>query len=399
MKKILLIMPYGSVGGMERLALSFYNHYRSLGYQVKALKIIALESDIIHFGDDELALSHVDFSGMPSWKRTLFYFDAPRQIAKIVKKHGITHSIAFGDMANVFSSWSRTKEFKVASMHAVKSIEFQNKNFLNTVFKRAFRKSYRVFDKVVCISNAIKKDLVENCGYAFANLEVIYNPHDVPEIRRRSHEPLEAGEERIFASDTILFLGRLSIQKAPWHLVKAFILAAEKRPDLQLVMIGDGSREVIALVEKLKENHPNIHLLGRRSNPYKYMARAKAVALSSYYEGTPNVVVESIALDITGVSAFTPGIGEIMSVDARPEHNPARSVDTESGIVTPAFFKGTLTIPETGAFTPEEKQYADALLAIVGEDRFRTSLKANSAMLLEKFDLETVAAHYLHNAR
>ena len=29
-KTILLIMPYGSVGGMERLALSFYNYYNLL---------------------------------------------------------------------------------------------------------------------------------------------------------------------------------------------------------------------------------------------------------------------------------------------------------------------------------------------------------------------------------
>ena len=43
-------MPYGGVGGMERLALNFYNQYKSQGYTVKAIKIIQLDSDIIHFG-------------------------------------------------------------------------------------------------------------------------------------------------------------------------------------------------------------------------------------------------------------------------------------------------------------------------------------------------------------
>jgi hypothetical protein len=34
MKNILLIMPYGSVGGMERLALNFFytHYYKSQGY-------------------------------------------------------------------------------------------------------------------------------------------------------------------------------------------------------------------------------------------------------------------------------------------------------------------------------------------------------------------------------
>jgi len=58
-KRILLIIPYGSVGGMERLAFSFYNFYKSLGYYSKAVKFIQLDSDIIHFGEDELFLSDI----------------------------------------------------------------------------------------------------------------------------------------------------------------------------------------------------------------------------------------------------------------------------------------------------------------------------------------------------
>ena len=394
MKKILLIMPYGSVGGMERLALTFYNHYRGLGYEVKALKIIKLDSDIIHFGGDELFLSGVDFSGMTMQRRMRFYFSVPLRIRRIIKQYGITHSIAFGDMANVFSSWTRTKEFKVASMHAVKSIEFENKNFLNTVFKRAFKKSYRNFDKVVCISKAIKGDMVANCGFAFPEkLEVIYNPHDIKEIRKRATEPIDAGEAAIFEKDTVLFLGRLSTQKSPWHLVNAFLLAAEKKPDINLVLIGDGSREVTEIVKKMAEGHKNIHLFGRRSNPYKYMARAKIVALSSYYEGTPNVVVEAMALGVPVVSAFTPGITELMCVVGGEETKALTR--TEAGIVTPPFFKGRLEIPDTDAITEEEKIYADALVEVLGTDAYAKTLAANQAALLAKFDLQQVAAAYL----
>lgn len=397
MKKILLIMPYGSVGGMERLALTFYNHYRSLGYEVKALKIIKLDSDIIHFGDDELFLSGVDFSGMTMQRRMRFYFSVPLRIRRIIKKYGITHSIAFGDMANVFSSWTRTNEFKVASMHAVKSIEFENKNFLNKVFKRAFRKSYRNFDKVVCISNAIRKDLLANCGYAFDNLEVIYNPHDVAEIRRKSTEDLPAADAPLFENEVVLFLGRMSVQKAPWHLVNAFGELQKQRPNAQLVLIGDGSPEVTRHLERQIAQHQisNIHFLGRRSNPYQYMARSKVVALSSYYEGTPNVVVEAMALGIPVVSAFTPGITELMRV-ADAEETKALT-RTEAGIVTPPFFKGRLNIPDTSVVTEEEKIYADALQETLGTDAYTKTLAEHQAALLAKFDLQQVAAAYLES--
>src|ERR1041384_141779 len=157
MKNILLIMPYGSVGGMERLALTFYDHYRSLGYKVKAVKFISLPEDIIHFGADEYALSHKDFNRFTFAKRMQFYLKIPKLLRKIIQKEQITHSIAFGDMANTFSSLTFTKEFKIASIHALKSVEFVNQTFLNRIFKLSYKTSYRNFDKVVCISQAIRE--------------------------------------------------------------------------------------------------------------------------------------------------------------------------------------------------------------------------------------------------
>src|SRR5690606_37643501 len=123
-KNILLIMPYGSVGGMERLAYNFYKCYIGMGYNAKALKLIKLDSDIINFGADELYLKDCDFSEMSKTERAFFYFKAPSMIKKIIKREQITHSISFGDMANFFSSLSGTKEFKIGSIHALKSIEF-----------------------------------------------------------------------------------------------------------------------------------------------------------------------------------------------------------------------------------------------------------------------------------
>jgi hypothetical protein len=129
MKNILLIMPYGSVGGMERLALNFYTHYKSQGYEVKAIKIIQLPTDIIHFGEDEISLSTIDFNQMSFSKRFWFYFTIPFLIRKIVKENRTTHSISFGDMANVFSSLSFTSEYKIASIHSFKSIELLVSHF------------------------------------------------------------------------------------------------------------------------------------------------------------------------------------------------------------------------------------------------------------------------------
>ncbi|MCF6294473.1 MAG: glycosyltransferase [Flavobacteriaceae bacterium] len=399
MKKILLIMPYGSVGGMERLALSFYKHYLSKGYKVKALKFIKLKTDIINFGKNELYLKSYDFSSMSKIERSLFYITTPWLIRKIIKKEKITHSISFGDMANLFSSLTLTKEFKIASIHALKSVEFVNQSLFNSIFKISYKTSYYFLDKVVCISKDIKEDLIRKCNFKFVDkLEIIYNPHDLDEINKLSKLPIEKDKENsLFSKKTILFLGRLSIQKSPWHLIKAFSLVLKNHPDVKLIFIGDGDPNVEkylnGLIKELKISN-YVFFLGRKSNPYKYLAKAKVLALSSHYEGTPNVIVESICVDTPIVSSFcTRGITELMGV--KDYNEIQKNTQLESGIVTPNLFNGKLGIPSDNNFIEEEKQLAKALSTVLSSDIHKEILKSNKNVLLSKFDIEKVTKKYL----
>lgn len=399
MKNILLIMPYGGVGGIERVANNFYNQYKSQGYIVKAIKIIQLDSDIIHFGDDEIALSKVDFYQMSFIKRFWFYCKIPFLIHQIIKKNNITHSISFGDMANVFSSISFSNEFKIGSIHSYKSVEFKNRNFLNIIFKWALKTTYYYFDKVVCISEAVKLDLIENCGFKFKNkLQVIYNPHNFEEILKLSNSPLESEiENQLFQDKIILFLGRITIVKAPWHLIKAFSLLQNNDNSIKLVFIGDGDKNVTKhlsqLVTKLGLQN-NVIFLGRKINPYHYLKRASVLVLTSYYEGTPNVIVEAIACQTPIVSSkCTDGIRELMSHKEFEFRNDF--FITESGIITPNFYKGNLSIPEDSDITSEEIIFSKALESVLNSAEYSTKLIKNRELLLAKFDLESIAASYI----
>lgn len=398
-KSILLILPYGSVGGMERLSLTFYNYYKNKNYNVKALKFVKLESDIIHFGKDELYIKDKDFSEMKTSERALFYINAPRTIKKVIKNHKITHSIAFGDMANIFSSLTFTKEFKIGSIHALKSVELNNNTWFNKIIRFGYKSFYKKIDKLVCISNAIKDDLKQNCGYLFTNLAVIYNPHDIKTIYKLSLEPIaDDSEKKILSTPTLLFLGRLCMQKAPWHLINAFYLLQKEKPNTNLVFIGDGDSTIKKYLFKQIDElgiSSKVYFLGRKSNPYKYIAAAKALVLTSHYEGTPNVIVESIALNTPVVSSLcTQGIVEIMSskdCDATSEN-----VITDSGVITPNFFKGKLGLPINSTITLEEEKFSEGLATILDKGEIITdNLMEVKKALLSKFDLNYVAEAYL----
>jgi glycosyltransferase involved in cell wall biosynthesis len=137
-----------------------------------------------------------------------------------------------------------------------------------------------------------------------------------------------------------------------------------------------------------------VFLLGRRSNPYKYIAAADLLVLSSNYEGTPNVIVESIAIGTPIVSSYcTKGIMELMSFEDSPESD--LNIETISGIITPNFFEGKLEIPADNVITDKEKQFSKALSIVLNDERFKENLNTHKSTLLSKFDMKTVANKYL----
>ncbi|WP_159020233.1 glycosyltransferase [Algibacter sp. L3A6] len=403
MKRILLIIPYGSVGGMERLALHFYNYYKSTGHQIKVVKFFGLKSDIINFNNDEYALLNKDLSELSLTKRITFYLSAPFKLRKIIKKEKITYSIAFGDMANIFSSLTKTNDYKIGSIHALKSVELNSKSIFTKLIKTSYRTVYKNLDKVVCISAAIKKDLITNCNYKFReNLEVIYNPHDVIDIRRLAEETIDLPDEKkLFSAEyqNIVFIGRISFQKSPWHIINAFNLLLKNKKNVNLIFIGDGDPKVLEYIKNLITKYnieSHIYFLGRKSNPYKYLKKADALVLSSYYEGTPNVIVEAIALNTMVVSSnCTEGIMELMSLENHTKST--NNITVEAGIITPNLYKGFLGFPKSTNYMEEEKQLAIALEETLNIQKIKPHRELNSK-LLEKFDLEYVSKQYLTKA-
>ena len=70
-------------------------------------------------------------------------------------------------------------------------------------------------------------------------------------------------------------------------------------------------------------------------------------------------------------------------------------LETESGFITPNFFKGVLAIPNNDEITSEEKDFAQALELILLDEKYKQKLLIHKQKLLSKFDLEKVTQSYL----
>ena len=173
------------------------------------------------------------------------------------------------------------------------------KSLLRTVSELGKKLFYRWADIVVANSSELAKDYAEILG---REVITIHNPIDFDLIDKLRNEEVA---EDIFSNKKhpiVIGAGRLSKQKNFELLIKAMAEVVKDVP-CDLVIIGEGAeRERLkALVSKLNlVDH--VHLIGHRSNPYKYFNGSDLFVLSSKYEGMPNVLIEAIACGLPAVS-------------------------------------------------------------------------------------------------
>lgn len=112
----------------------------------------------------------------------------------------------------------------------------------------------------------------------------------------------------------ILMLAALEPRKRHVALIDAFASAVERRPDIRLVLAGEGPHraEVEAAITRAGLER-NIRLIGFHPEPERLIALADLCVLTSMREGLPRVVVQYIAGGRPVVVSHVPGIEEIVA--------------------------------------------------------------------------------------
>lgn len=160
---------------------------------------------------------------------------------------------------------------------------------------RAFiRLTFPLADRVVAVSEGVRQDLVSYFGIAAEHIVVLHNPIDVVRIRKASEEePVVTANGGLAL---IVGVGRLVKLKGFDVLIRAVArLPNPRRARLQLIGEGEERERLEHLASELNVAD-RVELLGMQTNPWKYMARADVIAMSSRTEAFPNVIGEALAL-------------------------------------------------------------------------------------------------------
>src|SRR2546425_1429215 len=108
------------------------------------------------------------------------------------------------------------------------------------VWKGLYRRFYKFADKIICQSDSMLIDLVQNFAVPRENTVRIYNPVDVDRIKRLADSlpnPYSGPSPRLVAA------GRLCQQEGFDVLLDAFALVRQTFPRAQLSLLGEGPLE------------------------------------------------------------------------------------------------------------------------------------------------------------
>ncbi len=170
------------------------------------------------------------------------------------------------------------------------------------------------FPRLIAVSSDIRQELVRH-GADPARVHTVLNGIDHTAFRRDGAR--EAGLRAALGIDpgwyVIGAVGRLEPQKRFDVLVDAVATAHRRWPQVRLLVAGDGSLRTAlqAQIDRLALGHV-CTLLGHRSDVVDLHHTFDLFVQSSGYEGTPNAVLEAMALETPIVATSAGGSAEIV---------------------------------------------------------------------------------------
>ena len=302
-KKITIIISSLSGGGAENVCISIANSFVKNGWQVDLLilnlndeayqKYLSAKVNLI-----VLNVNHARYSILPLIKyifknrvKTFLIFNYELTVVLIILRLILRLKI------NIISRNINTLSIKLK--------KFEQQSFWTKyVVKNLIKYFYRMTDHVVNQCESMQKDLISYFPNFKNNSSIIYNPlamHITDYIKNYELK-------KINKKNYLLCVGRLENQKAFHLAIEAFAGLVNKFPELRLKIVGKGSLEN-ELRQKASDCFVSnkVDFEGFQKNIIPYYLYAKGTLLTSYYEGYPNVLIESIAMNTPVISFDCPG--------------------------------------------------------------------------------------------
>ncbi len=330
MKNVLLLGSELGKGGAER-SISLLSYYlEQHGYNV-VLCILSGTDRTKYYQTCKQVLfvdppTHSGAIGkVKAWRYRL------KRVKEIKRQYNIDVSISFLEGPDYVNVLTRSKEKIALSIRGSKMFDKEISGRMGAVRKKWLIPSlYKRADEIVCVTQALADELNTYFNIPTSKLKVIYNFYEEEEIRNKATQSLTADEAKIFERPVIITSGRLHMAKEHDKLISILPLVQQQIP-ARLMILGDGAllNDLKQQAEQLglkacvwdgKYKDADVYFMGFQDNAFKFYEHSKLFALSSSWEGFPNVLAEALICHKPVVSTDCPtGPREILDIKGLQE--------------------------------------------------------------------------------
>ncbi len=381
-ERVMFLARNVAVGGAERAFVNLVNNIASLRPHVALLRhrgglLPELDSQIpVYALDAPLAGSHITadtLEATPLGSALQLVVEMFR-LAKAIDTSGCTVVSSFlmrsHLVALLVKAFLRPDIRVVLNIHEHMS---QSATFLyprrrdRWAMRLITRHLFPSADRIVVVAEALRSDLISNYGLDPSLISTMYNPVDEERIKQMALGKVDWVATEPRSDYTVCAVGRLVPLKGYDMLLRA-VAIARTQLDIRVALVGDGEcRQALHDLAKALGIGEHVHFAGWEGNPWRYVAQADVLALSSHTEAFPSVIAEAMVLGVPVVAMeCSAGVREVVD-------------GGRAGVLVPAGDVGAL---------------ADALVRALTDADLRTTLQSSGKAFVERMSLPRTIAAY-----
>lgn len=311
MIKILFFIPTLMHGGAERVLINLVNNLDQNKYQitVQTLFDVGVHKDKLK---KEIRYKSVFPKLFRGSTKILQLFEPEFLYKKIIaEKYDIAVSYLEGSTARILSGCPYAETKLVSWIH----VELNTEKMVSIGFRslKECQKQYEKFDKVVCVSETVKKVFLQSIKKIDrSKVIVLYNVNETEKIKEYGKEEIETG---LFNSNeiNICSVAKIIEPKGYDRLVRVHKKLKDENYSHHIYILGIGEQQ--KELEKYLEKYnlqDSFTFLGFKDNPYKYVSKCDMYICSSRREGFSTAVTEALILGLPTVSTNCSGAEELL---------------------------------------------------------------------------------------
>lgn len=270
-------------GGAERLLVNSCNKLVEQGYTIHIIYLKPI-NDLIPDLDQRITSRLIPY-------KSIFSFGKKLRAEINAFNPDVVHThLGHADLLGLFAL-RKQKLKKFCTLHNV----YYKWNFVDNIIFFAYRWLFRILSQpvnVIGISSAVAQHAIDT--YGVEPSYVFFVPNSIPE--NPSPQSSQVDEHSFLKPNnhSILFIGRLRVQKSVDTLINAAKILRDKLDNFNIYIVGEGELE-----ENLKDLSISlsvddcVHFVGTTNHVHFYLSQCDVLVLPSVFEGLPTVVLEA----------------------------------------------------------------------------------------------------------